>query len=170
MPGISNKLLRYLLQAFNYTVFMALIWYFATAPSIRILDDNEAVVTIAFAHAGELREPCRKLSSEELAELAQNMRSAEKCPRERSPVTIEAMLDGETIYSRSLQPPGLFNDGGVDVYFSSRVPAGEHHFEVKMNDSVRKEGFNHTFSRDVDIKPTQIMLVGFDSEKGFIVK
>ena len=170
MPRISNKPLRYLLQAINYTVFITLIWYFATAPSIRILDDNEAVVTIAFAHAGELREPCRKLSSEELAELAQNMRSAEKCPRERSPVTIEAMLDGQAVYSESLQPPGLFNDGGVDVYFSRKVPAGKHRFEVKMDDSVRKEGFEHTFSQDIDIKPARIMLVSFDSDQGFMIK
>jgi len=170
MPGISNKPLRYLLQAINYTVFITLIWYFATAPSIRILDDNEAVVTIAFAHAGELREPCRKLSSEELAELAPNMRSAEKCPRERSSVTIEAMLDGQVVYSESLQPPGLFNDGGVDVYFSRKVPAGKHRFEVKMDDSVRKEGFEHTFSQDIDIKPARIMLVSFDSDQGFMIK
>jgi hypothetical protein len=30
MAEFSNKPLRYLLQAINYTVFMALVWYFAT--------------------------------------------------------------------------------------------------------------------------------------------
>ena len=77
MFGHQNKALRYLLQAINYTVFMALIWYFATSPSIRILEEDEAMITIAFAHAGESREPCRRLSQEELAKLPPNMRKPE---------------------------------------------------------------------------------------------
>ena len=42
MSDANNKPLRYLLQAFNYTVFMALIYFFfLTAPSIRLLVDDE---------------------------------------------------------------------------------------------------------------------------------
>lgn len=170
MTSINNKPMRYLLQAINYSVFMGLVWYFATAPSIRILADDEAMITIAFAHAGELREPCRKLSYEELAKLAPNMRKPEDCPRERSPVTIEAHLDGKPLYNESLQPPGLFGDGGVDVYYSGKIPAGEHHLALKMNDSVRKTGFNHLFEQQVVIDPAHILLVGFDSRTGFVTK
>ncbi|MGB5708798.1 MAG: hypothetical protein WBM41_18465 [Arenicellales bacterium] len=163
----TNKWVRYLLQAINYTVFMALVWYFSAAPSIRILADDQAAITIAFAHAGDLREPCRKLSSEELAELAVNMRQLEDCPRERSPVLIQASLGGEFIYDVSLDPPGLFEDGGVDVYFSKRIPAGKHQFEIRMDDSVREQGFNHSFSSEFDVAPGRIILVSFDSERGF---
>ncbi len=170
MPEINNKPLRYLLQVINYTVFMALIWYFSSSPSIRILEEDEAMITIAFAHAGDLREPCRKLSSEELANLAPNMRKLEECPRERSPVIIEASLDGEVFYSKTLTPPGLFNDGGVDVYYNGKVLAGDHQVELKMNDSVRQEGFNHTLRQNININPAQIVLIGFKSEKGFVVK
>ncbi len=170
MPGIDNKPIRYVLQAINYTVFMALIWYFATEPSIRILAEDEAMITMAFAHAGELREPCRKLSSGELAELAPNMRKPEECPRERSPVVITASLDGEILYDKTMQPPGFFNDGGVDIYFSGKVPAGSHNLEVKMDDSIRREGFNHTFGQRINIDPAQIMLIDFDPAKGFVIK
>ncbi len=170
MPTIENKPLRYLLQAINYTVFMGLIWFFATAPSIRILEHDEAVITIAFAHAGDLRQPCQKLSDEEFADLAPNMRKLENCPRERSPVTIEAMLDGEALYSKILLPSGLYDDGGVDVYFSGKVTAGSHRFEIVMNDSIQKQGFNHSFSQQITIDPAQIVLVDFDTEKGFVIK
>jgi hypothetical protein len=170
MVSINNKPLRYLLQAINYSVFMGLIWYFATAPSIRILADNESMITIAFAHAGELREPCRKLSKEELAKLAPNMRKPEDCPRERSPVTIEARLDGQTFFSESLPPPGLFGDGGVDVYYSGKISSGEHHLALKMNDSVRIKGFNHVLEQQVGIDPAQILLVEFDPRHGFIIR
>jgi hypothetical protein len=108
MAEVSNKLVRYLLQAVNYSVFMVIIWYFATSPSVRLIADDEAKITIAFAHAGQLREPCRMLSQEELNKLPPNMRKIDDCPRERSPVTIEALLDGEPLYSAVLQPPGLF--------------------------------------------------------------
>jgi hypothetical protein len=170
MKGIENKPLRYLLQAINYTVFMALIWYFASAPSIRLLEHDEAMITIAFAHAGDLRQPCHKLSSEELANLAPNMRKLEDCPRARSPVIIEALLDGETLYSKTLLPSGLYSDGGVDVYFSGKVTAGSHRFEIAMNDSVRQQGFNHSFNQQITISPAQIVLIDFDTEKGFVVK
>jgi len=170
MAEHDNEPLRFLLQAFNYAVFMGLVWYFASAPSIRLIGEDEAKLTIAFAHAGQLREPCRLLSQEELNELAPNMRKIDDCPRKRSPVTIEAELDGTPIYVASLPPPGLFGDGGVDVFYSAKVPAGEHRLELKMNDSVRIEGFNHQFGQMVFIEPAQILLIGFDSKRGFVIK
>ena len=166
MSGLKNKPLSFLLQAINYSVFMGVIWYFSALP-MRIADEDEAMITIAFAHAGELREPCRKLSNEELAELAANMRKLDDCPRERSPVLIEALVDGETLYKELLQPSGLFSDGGVDIYYNARISSGKHHLEIKMNDSVRSEGVNHSFSQEIDISPAQIMLVDFDSLTGF---
>ncbi|MDJ0776789.1 MAG: hypothetical protein QNJ85_02925 [Gammaproteobacteria bacterium] len=166
---MSRQPLRFLLQAFNYALFMAIVCYFATSPSIRILDDDEAVLTIAFAHAGQLREPCRRLSQEELNQLPANMRRLEDCPRERSPVTIEARLDGEILYRETLQPPGLFEDGGVDIYFSARIPAGDHRLALGLNDSVREQGFNLRLERDVSIAPARVLLVGFDQKTGFVV-
>ena len=170
MADISNKPLRFLLQAFNYSLFMGLVWFFASSPSIRLIAEDEAKLTIAFAHAGQLREPCRMLSQEELNKLAPNMRKIDDCPRERSPVTIEAELDGESVYKASLPPPGLFGDGGVDVFYSAKIPAGEHQLKLKMNDSVRVEGFNHQFARLVTVEPAQILLIGFDLKSGFIIR
>jgi hypothetical protein len=164
------KPLRYLLQAFNYSVFMGLVWYFSSAPAVRLIEEDEARLTIAFAHAGELREPCRILSQEELNKLAPNMRKLDDCPRERSPVIIAAELDGEPIYSASLPPPGLFGDGGVDVFYSAKIPAGDHRLSMKMNDSVRIEGFNHEFDQPVSILPGQILLIAFNKKQGFVIQ
>ncbi|MCP4188231.1 MAG: hypothetical protein GY763_11585 [Gammaproteobacteria bacterium] len=170
MAAEINKPLRYILQAINYSVFMALIWYFATAPSIRIIEDDEAMLTMAFAHAGELREPCRRLSQEELNKLAPNMRKLDDCPRERSPVLIEMLLDGEPVYKKQLDAPGLYNDGGVDVYFSQTIKAGEHRIILKMDDSVRGSGFEYFTEQTVDVVPAQILLVGFNTRSGFVVR
>ena len=166
----NNKIVRYLLQGVNYTVFMTIIWYFATSPSVRVIADNEAMFTIAFGHAGETREPCRKMSAEELAKLAANMRAAEDCPRERSPVAIEVRMDNKLVYEETLAPPGLFNDGGVNIFYSHKIPAGSHHFEIKMDDSVRSAGFNHTFAQNIEIEANKILLFGFEPDQGFYVK
>ena len=170
MSGFDNKLLRYVLQAVNYTVFMALIWYFSTSPSIRVLAEDQAKITLAFGHAGETREPCRKISAAELAKLPPNMRMVEDCPRERSPVMVQMTLNGQPLYQETLQPPGVFKDGGVDVYFSGQIPAGQHVVEVKMEDNIRQDGFDYTFKQEIDIEPAKVLLLGFESGKGFVVK
>jgi hypothetical protein len=170
MAGINNQFLRYLLQAFNYAIFMALIWYFATSPSVRVIEDDQSMITVAFAHAGQTREECRRLTQEELMKLPPNMRKLDDCPRERSPIIIEATLDGKIIYSKTMLPPGIFNDGSVNIYYNSKVPAGKHKFEIKMDDSVRKQGFNITFEQDIELKPQQIMLVEFEPLTGFVIK
>jgi hypothetical protein len=41
--GVENKFVRYTLQAFNYTIFMTLVWYFATSPSVRVIEDDQAI-------------------------------------------------------------------------------------------------------------------------------
>ena len=170
MAEIDSRPLRFLLQAFNYSLFMGLIWFFSNSPAVSLIGEDEARLTIAFAHAGQLREPCRMLSQEELSKLAPNMRKIDDCPRERSPVIIEAELDGKMVYSASLPPPGLFGDGGVDVFYSAKIPAGQHQLDMKMNDSVRVEGFNHQFAHQVTVEPAQILLIAFDSKSGFVIR
>jgi len=169
MYKFDNKLWRYLLQVINYTIFMALVWYFSVAPAIEIRSEDESFITIAFVHAGALREPCRALTNQELAKLAQNMRVSEDCPRERSPVKIKATLENEIIYDVTLEPSGLFGDGAVDVFYSSKVHAGQHQLKIEMDDSVRDEGFNHSIEQQVFIDPGKILLISFEKDKGFSI-
>ncbi|MCP4236296.1 MAG: hypothetical protein GY770_22405, partial [Aestuariibacter sp.] len=131
---------------------------------------DEAMLTMAFPHAGELREPCRRLSQEELNKLAPNMRKLDDCPRERSPVIIEVYLDDDTVYKAQLDPPGLYGDGGVDVYFSQTIKAGEYRIMIKMDDSVRSPGFDHQFEQTIDVAPAQILLVSFNARNGFVIR
>lgn len=116
-----------------------------------------------------LREPCRRLNQDELNKPPLNMRKLDDCPRERSPVILEARLDDEPFYRAPLQPPGLSGDGGVDVFHRAKFPAGEHLLSLKMIDSVRIEGFNHRYEQAVILDPAQIMLVGFDLDEGFVL-
>jgi hypothetical protein len=166
-----HKLFRYPLQALNYTLFMLVVWYFSAAPPYRQLTPEQAVITVAFAHAGQRREACRKLSQEELAELPPNMRAPMDCPRERSPVSVDLLIDGEQVIDEVHNAPGLFNDLGIDMYRSAKVNAGEHRLVIHMNDNVRVDGPTHVHEETVTLQPAQRLVINFNSDTGkFFIK
>ena len=39
-----------------------------------------------------------------------------------------------------------------------------------MDDSVREEGVEHQFSQTVEMEPSKILLVEFESDGGFVVR
>ncbi|MCO6411360.1 MAG: hypothetical protein J5I92_01325 [Thiogranum sp.] len=165
------ELLRYSLQALNYAVFMLLVWYFSVAPPYTHLSPDQAVITVAFAHAGERREACRELSAEELARLPPNMRAPMDCPRERSPVSVDLLVDGERVIDEVHTAPGLYNDLGVDIYRSAKVSAGEHRLVVHMNDNARVEGPTHVHEETVVLEPAQHLVINFNSDtREFFIK
>lgn len=166
-----HKLLRYPLQALNYTLFMVLVWYFSAAPPYRQLTPEQAVITVAFAHAGERREACRELSQEDLAKLPPNMRAPMDCPRERSPVSVDLLIDDQLVIDEVRNAPGIYSDLGVDVYRSAKVIAGEHRLLVHMNDNARVDGPTHVHEEVVTLKPAQHLVINFDSDTGkFFIK
>ncbi len=156
--------LRILFQAVLYTLFLSFVWYFSTHPPYQRLEEDQAVLTIAFGHAGQPVRPCIVRTPEELEKLPPNMRNPMDCPRERSPVALEITLDGNTILEHSYQPPGLSKDGSVDVYRSLTIPAGKHKIVARMNDNVQVEGYNYEDEVELDIPPGKLLLVQFRTE------
>ncbi|MDH5766004.1 MAG: hypothetical protein OEZ38_08310 [Gammaproteobacteria bacterium] len=159
-----NKPLRYLLQIFNYSVFMALIWYFSLSPTYHQLEENQAMITLTMSHVGKHVRECKKISQQELMKLPPNMRKPMDCPRERSPIIIELLLDDVVIFSKTLPPLGLYKDQGIDIYQNVRVPAGKHHFTIRMNDDVKVEGSVYKHQQDLVLLPEQHLFVEFKSD------
>ncbi|RPI42069.1 MAG: hypothetical protein EHM59_18725, partial [Betaproteobacteria bacterium] len=90
--------LRVVAQLLLYVPLMVIIGYFSTAPKFTHLPDDRALLRLSFSHAGERVRECVKRSPEELAKLPPNMRAQFDCPRERTPLTIEAELDGTLLF------------------------------------------------------------------------
>ncbi len=157
---------RLALQILNYTLFMVLVWYLSIKPPYRQLGEDQAVVTLAFGHTGKLVEECRKMSQEELLKLPPNMRKPMECPRERSPITVELSIDGESMIREVHEAPGLYNDQGIDVYRSIKVPAGHHGLTVWMIDDVHTQAPIYQLSQSIDLKPSQHLVVDFDAAAG----
>ena len=148
---------------------MGLIWYFSFSPPYVRLTPEESMITLALSHAGKPVHECVKRSQEEMAKLPPNMRLLEDCPRERSPVKIEVLMDDIAVIDHIVDPPGLYKDQGVDIYHSVKVPMGEHRLEIRMNDSVRVDGPTHHYEQSVSLAPAQLLVIQFNNAQNQFV-
>jgi hypothetical protein len=161
-----NKLQQFVGQAIAYALFVAVIGYFATRPAYTHLDPEQAIVKLSFSHAGERKGDCRRLTPEELAEVAPNMRRPLDCPRERTPLVVEFLLDDEMMFRGELAPAGLAGDGASTMYRKFPVPPGKHRLTARLRDTVRTEGFDYESEVDVTLEPRQNFVVDFKPALG----
>ena len=153
-------------QAVLYAGFMAMLGYFATLPAYTYVDPGAAVITLSFAHAGEKVSECRRLTPEEIAALAPNMRRPMDCPRGRVSLLVEFRLDGAVLYHASLSPSGLAGDGASSVYERFVVAPGGHRISARLRDSRREEGFDYELEEDVELIPGEHLVVDFRAGTG----
>jgi hypothetical protein len=160
------SILQLMGQAAVYAAFMAVLGYFATLPAYTYVDPGAAVITLSFGHAGEKVSECRRLTPEEIAALAPNMRRPMDCPRERVSLLVELELDGAMLYRASLAPSGLAGDGASSVYQRFVVAPGRHRLAARLRDSRREEGFDYELEEDIELAPRQHMVVDFRAGTG----
>jgi hypothetical protein len=155
-------------QAVLYALFALFIGVFSRWPTYHHLGPDQALIKLSFTHTGKPVGDCRPLSADELAKLPPNMRAPMKCPRERSPVTVEVDIGGVPAMRRVLAPSGLSRDGASAVYQRLQVAAGEQRIAVRLNDDARQAGFTHQRDETVTLAPAQILVIDFDAEQGGI--
>jgi hypothetical protein len=157
---------RYLGQAVCYSAIALLLGYFSSAPAYAPVPPDQALIKLSFVHGAQRRGDCRRLSPEEVAKLAPNMRKATECPRERLPVTVELELDDQLLYAAMLPPTGLSGDGPSRAYRRFVVSPGKHRLVVSLRDTARTEGFDHRRAASIELRPGQSLAVDFDPVAG----
>ena len=155
-------------QAFLYGLFALAIGVFSQWPVYHHLAPDQALVKVSFTRVGKPVGDCRPLTPEELAKLPPNMRAPMKCPRERSPVTVQVDIDGRRVLDRSAPPTGLSRDGASAVYERVVVPAGERRIAVALSDDVRARDAAYRREQTVQLAPGQVLVIDFDAAKGGI--
>lgn len=155
-------------QALLYGLFALAIGVFSHWPAYRHLAPDAALIKLSLVHAGRPVGDCRSQTPEELAKLPPNMRAPTRCPRERSPVTVELDIDGVPAARATAQPSGLSRDGASALYRRLPVTAGERLIQVRLRDDVRSPGFAYTLERRVTLAPAQVLVIDFQAEKGGI--
>jgi hypothetical protein len=159
------KALRIAAQFALYVPLMAILAYFSTEPRFSMVAPDEALVRVSFIHATQRREACRERSAEELAKLAPNMRAAQDCPRERSPLLVELELDGKLVLRREVQPSGLRHDGNVAVYERMALPAGRHRIVARLRDRAQGE-FNYAKDETLELAGGRVLIIDFNAARG----
>ncbi len=158
-------------QAVAYLLFAAVVGYLSAAPAYTYIDPEKAVVKLSFSHAGARKGECRRLTPEEIAKLAPNMRRALDCPRERVELLVEIEMDGKLLYQASLAPTGLARDGAASVYERFTIDPGQHTLIARLRDSRRTEGFDYKREAGITLAPQQNFVIDFRAETGgFILR
>ena len=161
-----NSLVKIALQMLLYLAFGLAIGYFSVLPSYRHAAPETAQIKLSLSHAARRVKPCIKLTPEQLAEVAANMRQAEKCERERLPLTVELEIDGEVRLHLVASPSGLWNDGPASIYERFEIEAGDHAITARLRDSNRNNGWDYTHSEDVSLEPGRYLAITFRRETG----
>jgi hypothetical protein len=163
--------LQWLGQAVVYAATIAVVGYLSAAPSYNAFPAHQAMITLSFSHGAQRKGECRRLSAEESAELAPNMRRLTDCPRERWPVAVMLRLDDTPLLDATYPPTGLSSDGPAQVFVQFTVPAGRHKLVARLDDDGGHEGFEHDFARDIALAPQQRLVLDFRSDAGgFILR
>jgi hypothetical protein len=153
---------RYLVgQIIAFTLFAIGLGYFSNSPTYTHHDPEMALIKLSFSHASHHKEECRRLSPEEIAALAPNMRRPMDCPRERVPVRVELIVDGNMLLSKSYTPTGLAHDGAASAYEKIPVTPGQHKLTVRLRDSNREEGFDYEDGININLVPRQQFVIDF---------
>ncbi len=148
-------------QAIAYALFAGVIGYFSTSPAYTHLDPGLALIKLSFSHAGQHKGECRQRTPEEIANLPPNMRRPMDCPRERLPLLVEIVLDGELLYRGELPPSGLAGDGAATAYRKFSIAAGKHHLMARLRDSDRSTGYDYEQAADITLHPRQNFVIDF---------
>ena len=159
-------LLRWGGQAVIYVGMALWLGYFANMPVYTHLDPELALIKLSVIHSAKRKSECRKRTQEELDAMNPNMRKPYDCPRERLPIHLELLLDGELIYDEVLQAAGLSKGSQTRAY--QRIPAtsGEHDLVVRMVDSARTEGYDYMKAAKIRLSAGVIFVVDFRAEAG----
>jgi hypothetical protein len=155
-------------QFLLYALFALAIGVFSRWPVYQHLAGDQALIKVSFTHSGKPVSECQVQSAAELARLPPNMRAPLRCPRERSPVTVEVDVGGVPALRRTVVPSGLSRDGASALYQRLVVPAGVQRIAVRLNDDARHAGFTHQREATVTLAPAQVLVIDFDAHRGGI--
>ena len=152
---------RYLGQAVLYALFFLPIVYITHLPVHRHLPEDMAELKIAVRHAGNVIGECTDVVAGNYAALPGDARRPQICPRERSPLQLELVLDGTSLFRATVPASGLHDDGVSSIYRRFTVPAGSHRLQLRMNDDVSVEGYPWELEQEVNLQPAQVMVATF---------
>lgn len=167
MPDVA----KYAGQAVFYALIAVVIGYLSASPAYRQFPDGMAQIKLSFRHGGNRVEDCRKLTPEEIAKLPEKEKRPNTCSRERIPIVMKLVVDGQPLYDAVLRPTGLSSDGPAETYRKFIVAAGHHKIDAFLRDSKREDGYDYSKTIELDLQPMQSVAIDFMADQGgFLIR
>ena len=160
------KVLRLAGQFVVIAALFAGVAWLSDRPVYRQIPENSGIMMLTFVHGADRKGECRRLSPDEIARLAPNMRRVQDCPRVRRSLYVELEIDGRKMYAADLPPTGIAGDGPSRVYQRFVMPAGKYDVAVRMRDTPRADGFDHERHEHVALATDQMLVIDFRAESG----
>jgi len=148
--------------AVAYAAFAIIVGCFSVWPSLQLIDNDKAMISLSFSYAGERIRECRKLTQEELNKLPPNMRKPDDCPRERLPIRVVFSSNGKALYEAIRMPSGLWRDGSSNVYERMTVEGKNQRLFIGMNQRGESPEFDFSLEKEVELVPGEHLVVEFD--------
>jgi hypothetical protein len=161
-----TKVMRLAGQFVVMAALFAGVAWLSDRPVYRQIPEGSGMMMLTFVHGADRKGECRRLTLEEIAKLAPNMRRVQDCPRVRRSLYVELDIDGRKIYAADLPPTGIAGDGPSRVYQRFVMPAGKYDVAVRMRDTARTDGFDHERHGTVDFAPSQMFVIDYRPESG----
>jgi hypothetical protein len=161
-----HKALRILLQVLFYGAFAVVIGWLSVKPAFRYASGDMAAIKLSLSHATARVKPCVRLTPEEIAKLAPNMRREMQCERKRLPLLVEVDIDDAPAVQVMAEPSGLWNDGPASVYKRFEIAPGEYRITARLRDTAREDGWDYTYTEDVALEPGRYFTITFKAETG----
>jgi hypothetical protein len=149
-------------QCVFYLGLIFFIGYLADVPSYQYLPPDQAEVKLIVRHSGQLLGECREPNEEEQAKLPANMRAPIICPRERSPVAVKLILNGQSLFDEEILGAGLHNDGISATYQRFAVPAGTSRLQLTVNDNSGEAQSTYQYDEELNLAPAESVALVFN--------
>jgi hypothetical protein len=161
-----TKIFQILTQAVLFAAFALFVHHFSSAPRYEYAPSDLATVKLSLSHAAERVTPCVQFTVEQIAAMPLDDRRPAKCERERLPLTVELEVDGEIVVQIEAIPLGLSKDGPGAVYERFYLQPGTHRMTARLRDTARTQGWDYTYSDDVELEAGRYLTVTFKAETG----
>jgi ferredoxin len=93
-------------------------------------DPDHALLRLGWRLAGQVKERCRDLTSEEQARRPVHMRKARECVSQVLSYDLRTVVDGRVVTEKTVRSPGLRADRPLSVEEDLRIAPGEHAVSV----------------------------------------
>jgi ferredoxin/coenzyme F420-reducing hydrogenase delta subunit len=163
-PGPAKRWAAGLLLA---ALFSAATWLGSDLP-YRDVPSAGSELVVSFNHHGLVAVPSQ-LTHSEIEKRLPHMRAQVSVSRERVPVRLRVLVDGQVRHQQAYIAKGLSKDGPSVGLLRLPVDSGTHSIAVDLGDTADATEWDHHWKGDLEFRQDRVRVILFDTQHGYSV-